>query len=255
MFVNPSSPRHPSLHEESHPASSLPSSEVLRHKLSAKYDVVEKEFFIAGRSVTLLKVRDTNVLVDAIDPETFSDDERLPYWADVWTSSLELARWCMQDAEIRGKRVLELGCGLGLAGIAAAQSGATVTFSDYEADALDFVRYNVRRNLPAHVVESGIDVIQFDWRRPPLLEPFDVVIAADVVYEQRMFTPIKHVLSTLVAPSGIAVMTEPGRSVGEMFFASLKDSDFTISTEIMSVESDENITPVVRAMIQRKQPV
>ncbi|MBX2991132.1 MAG: methyltransferase domain-containing protein [Bacteroidetes bacterium] len=249
--MNPSSPHHPSLHEEVHPASSLPLQEDLRHKLSAKYDVVEKEYGIAGKSVTLLKVRDTNVLVDAIDPETFSEDERLPYWADVWTSSLELARWCLEDGVLRGKRVLELGCGLGLAGIAAAQAGAIVTFSDYETDALDFVRYNVQRNLPAHVVESSIDVIQFDWRRPPLLEPFDVVIAADVVYEQRMFAAIKHVLSLLLAPNGIAVMTEPGRSVGEMFFASLKDSEFRISTGMTSVESEGKTIAVVRAMIQR----
>jgi predicted nicotinamide N-methyase len=94
----------------------------LRHSLAFLYDVVEVEVHVNGAPFQLLKVRDTNKLVDAISPKDFSDDERLPYWAEVWPSSIVLAHSCLTQFDLNIKRVLELGCGLGLAGIAAAPS-------------------------------------------------------------------------------------------------------------------------------------
>src|SRR5512146_678227 len=103
--------------------------------LRERYDIAEERIVFGSRTLTILKIADTSRLLDAIKPEMFASDERLPYWAELWPSSIELARFFLREENIRGRTVLELGCGLGLAGIAAAAAGANVLFTDYEPDA------------------------------------------------------------------------------------------------------------------------
>jgi predicted nicotinamide N-methyase len=220
-------------------------------RIASRYDVVEKKIEIAHRTIHLLKVRDTNRLVDALNPETFAEDERLPYWADLWTSSLELARFCLLEANLKSKRVLELGCGLGLSGIAAALAGARVTFSDYEKDALEFCRYNAAKNLPSNLLITNVSFLHLDWRKLPALEKFDMILGADVIYERRNFFPLVTVLETLLDDDGMAVFTEPGRSIGGQFFSLIREHGFHLNLTTHAVEYEGKQSEVVRAAIER----
>ncbi len=101
-------------------------------------------------------VRDPDVLLERVTPVQFAQDERLPYWAELWTSSFALARFCLEENGFRGKRVLELGCGVGLVGLSAASGGAHVVMTDYEHDALLFSLYNAMVNLTPDVVREQI---------------------------------------------------------------------------------------------------
>src|SRR5512135_806792 len=80
------------------------------HHLASRFDLSIEQVNIAGDTMSILAVRDTNKLLDAIDPVTFAVDERLPFWAELWPSSIALARLCVQELPLRGRRVLELGC-------------------------------------------------------------------------------------------------------------------------------------------------
>lgn len=224
--------------------------DALSHRHAAAFDCCEQEIVVGRERFRIMKVRNTNALLEAIDPATFAEDERLPYWADLWTSSLELARWCLEDGNLKNTRVLELGCGLGLGGIAAAKAGARVTFSDYENSALDFSRCNARRNLPSDVYDQQLDFLQLDWRTLPPLEPFDVIIGADIVYERRNFFPLVKVLTTLLRPEGIAVFTEPGRSIGTQFLSLLRDEGFVLETTMRSVAMNGTTSDILRAEIR-----
>ena len=57
---------------------------------------------------------------------------------------------------------LEIGCGLGLPGVAALSVGLRVTFSDYDATALGFAADNARANG-----FLDFETLQLDWRYPP----------------------------------------------------------------------------------------
>jgi predicted nicotinamide N-methyase len=221
----------------------------LKASLAAVYDVVEVEVQASGTPFRLLKVRDTNTLVDAITPHEFSDDERLPYWAELWPSSIVLAQSCLTLFALSCKRVLELGCGLGLAGIAAAKSGAFVTFSDYEHHALAFSRCNALTNLTPEQFTNA-EFRHLDWRALPDIEPFDVIIAADCVYERRHFFPLIDVLNTLLKRNGIALFTEPGRSMGEQFFALLAAQGFIVDRSSHPAVAHEKTIEVVQAVIR-----
>jgi predicted nicotinamide N-methyase len=192
-----------------------------------RYDTVLREVIVGGQVFTLLSVRDTNALVDAIDPEVFAADERFPYWADLWVSSVVLAEHLSGLAA--GTRVLELGCGLGLAGIAAARAGATVTLTDIDPDALLFAAENSGLNLePAQ--RERVTIAPMDWRTPIPQRPFDLVIGADIVYERRFFEPLLALLPRVIATGGAVLLAEPDRAVGMDFLAQARAAGWRVST-------------------------
>src|SRR5215204_3004899 len=75
---------------------------------------------------------------ELIDEEAFEHEEFLPYWAELWPSSLALAR-AVAGVELAGRSVVELGCGLALPSIVASLGGARVTATDWSPDALVYV--------------------------------------------------------------------------------------------------------------------
>src|SRR5919109_710642 len=164
----------------------------LRHLLKTiktSYDTLLQDIAFDGLRVELLRVADVDTLLDRLPKVQFRPDERLPYWADLWPSSLALAKYLWEAVDLRGLEVLELGCGLGLAGTVASRKGGVVTFTDYEADALAFTRYNVLRNSCQHAV-----VRHLDWHAPRLSQSYAVIVASDVLYERSNFRPLLHIL-------------------------------------------------------------
>ena len=71
--------------------------------------------FRSGR----VEVYDTYFRRVHLDEDAFDDDEFLPYWAELWRSGVALAE-VVSALDVRDKRVLELGAGLGLPSLAAA---------------------------------------------------------------------------------------------------------------------------------------
>lgn len=194
-------------------------------QLAARYDIAEVRVELPRGPVSLLTVRDTNALVDAIDPAQFAADERFPYWADLWASAVALAAWCESPGSLApGETVLELGCGLGLAGIAASRAGALVTMTDFEEDALLFARANALRNPGAGRPSFRL----FDWRSGEAPARVQTVIGADVTYERRMLLPLLETIGRCLQPGGRAVLAEPGRSIGAAFFELAAENGFTV---------------------------
>jgi predicted nicotinamide N-methyase len=160
-------------------------------------------------------------------------DERIPYWADLWASAIGLSQYLVDNPKlVQDKKVLEIGCGLGLPAILAGKLGANQTIAtDYLPEALDFARLNWERNL-------SIDSAQFDvldWRNipenyknaPPQYKP-DILLAADVAYEKRAFEPLLDAFEHLVKPDGTILIAEPNRYISKDFFEQLAQYGFVI---------------------------
>lgn len=214
----------------------------LRSLIESRYRCAMEELTIAGTRFDILRVADSNALLDALDPAAFLEDERLPYWSEIWASSVSLAGWCLLCPALRGKRVVELGCGVGLAGIAAARAGATVLMTDYEEDALLFARYNALENLPGTRPRS----LLFDWRQPRLAEKFDIVLGADILYERRHFLPLLEAFDVLLEPEGRVVLTDPNRSTGEAFATLAQEWGYSLRREEEAIEFHAKRTSIVR---------
>jgi predicted nicotinamide N-methyase len=154
---------------------------------------------------------DPDRLLDEMDDETFrASDERMPYFAALWAAGEALAGRLLAGPPLGGRRVLDLGCGLGVVGIAAAFRGGRVTFIDWEPRALEFVS----RSLAAQGLTAEA-LVPADWRSPPPLAPFDLVLAADVLYEERNLPGILSFSARHLAPGGEAWIADPGRRHAE----------------------------------------
>ena len=149
---------------------------------------------------------------DLIREEDFVKDERLPYWADVWPSSIILAGKLL-ELDGHGKTALELGCGVGLSTLAATSAGYDVLATDYYEDALDVTRANVFRNLGT-IARTRL----VDWRHLPLdLGAFDLIFASDVLYENEYAKLLPILFRGLLCTDGIALIADPGRVAAPVF--------------------------------------
>ena len=145
-----------------------------------------------------------------------ANDEYPPYWAELWPSSIALARAVAAAAPI-GARVLELGCGLGLPSIAAALCGAHVLATDRSTDALTFTTYNAALNGTS--VEVGV----CSWADAEAVlsrAPWDLVLGADVLYPHADLTDLAELLPRLVTAGGEVWLADPGRPPAAAFVES-----------------------------------
>lgn len=202
-----------------------------RRWLPAGHPVVRRRYRAGKLAVELFQPADPSALADALNPADFAEDERFPYWAEVWPSALALARFCAAAPLEAGVGTVELGCGTGLAGTAAALRGAHVLFTDYEPEALAFARANHALNLG----RPGRCRL-FDWREPPRGITAGLVLASDVLYEKRFLAPFLATLRRILRPGGSAWVAEPGRKIAEGTVESLEEAGFARALHLMEVE-------------------
>jgi predicted nicotinamide N-methyase len=183
----------------------------------AASDVVEEPVRLAGRTVRLLRPRNGDALLDELLAEEDPDEDRLPFWAELWPSGVALAR-AIATRPLTGRRVLELGCGLGLVSVTAALAGAEVMAVDRSPEATTFTTANAARNG----VRLRTAVAAFDQPERLLQEaPWDLVLAADVLYEQRNVPVLVWLLPRLVDAAGEVWLADPGRPMLARFLAAL----------------------------------
>jgi predicted nicotinamide N-methyase len=181
----------------------------------AASDVVEEAVRLPGRTVRLLRPRDGDALLDELLAEDDPQEDRLPFWAELWPSGTALAG-VVAARPLAGRRVLELGCGLGLVSVTAALAGAAVLAVDRSPEATSFAAANAARNG----VTLRTAVVAFDQPQRLLREaPWDLVLAADVLYEQRNVPVLVWLLPRLVDAGGEVLLADPGRPMLARFLA------------------------------------
>jgi predicted nicotinamide N-methyase len=186
-------------------------------------DLVEEVVAIGGRDLGLLRPRDADAL---LDEHAFEHEEFLPYWAELWPSALALAR-AVGARALRGARTLELGCGLGLPSLAAALAGGRVLATDWAADAVAMTARNAERN------GLSVDTLVCSWSEPePLLArgPWDLVLASDVLYEERNGDALLALLPRLIDVKGEIWLADPGRPFTPAFLEAAQRT-FDIHTQ------------------------
>lgn len=139
---------------------------------------------------------------------------------------------------VRGRRAVELGAGMGLAGMAFALLGAEVVLTDFGDAVLGLLRRNADANLSAAALKlraggtgaaaagaGAVAVAELDWSRPEqyaaVRPPFDFVLGADCVYSEAA---VPHFLAAVLAMSGprtVVVVANEFRSstVHDLFMA------------------------------------
>ncbi len=180
-----------------------------------------------------------NALIDAGPDDPAVRDERLPYWTELWPSALAVAERALeQPSALTGLQVLDLGCGLGLTGVAAGRCGARVVLCDYDERAARFAALNWAAN-----VGGPSSVVVMDWRAPVFGAAFDRILAADIVYEKRFYEPVIEAFDRLMKPAGEIWLGEPDRAGASGFFEALRTAGFRYVREVRRVPAPNPASP------------
>lgn len=158
-------------------------------------------------------------------------------FGQVWPSGRVLAQ-AMSGFDVAGKRILELGCGLGLASLVLNRRKADITASDHHPLAEEFLTYNAALNgLP---VPAYLDLA---WTLPqPDLGHFDLIIASDVLYERGHAEQLSLLLSLHARPEAEVLITDPGRGNSAAFTAALRAQGYAVD-EVRSAFDDGDLPP------------
>jgi len=218
----------------------------LLESLQQRFPLATSQIQIGDWQFELFRPADPDALISEQD---FDRDGRLPYWADTWPSATAMAHKLFQTrrglppfpecgrglspfpagtivamvAEEKGtvpfgtgadgRRLLELGCGLGLAALAAIRAGFEVVATDYYDEALEFTQANACHN---GLVPPTTRLV--DWRRFPAdLGRFDLVVASDVLFERPNVPLVAAAYARTIAPGGRGWLTDPGRPPAAAF--------------------------------------
>jgi predicted nicotinamide N-methyase len=178
-------------------------------ELLTDLDLVEERLELGPWELTLLRPRQAEAL---LDEDAFEHEEFLPYWAELWKSGPALAEEVVAR-EVRGLRIVELGCGLGVPSLAASLAGAEVLATDWSPTAIALLEENARRN------DVRLETAIVAWAHADALverAPWDLVLAADVLYERRNVDELLELLPRL---GSTVLLADPGRPHAKTFFA------------------------------------
>lgn len=136
--------------------------------------------------------------------------EHAPFWATAWPGGIALARWILDNpSRFRSRCVLDLGCGSGIAGLAAAHAGARVILNEVDPLALCVAQITARAN---HV---AVDFMLKDLQSPEL-EGFDIILVGDGFYERSRAAHLVRTLEQCVARGSTVVAADASRGIVDL---------------------------------------
>lgn len=134
-----------------------------------------------------------------------------PFWAVTWRAADGMDQF-LSNRCLTGTRVLELGCGTGRAGLAAALRGANVTLTDGVCDPLLLVRlttYGVRDRCHVRRLRFGDDRL--------IDERFPIIIGSDITYLRDLWPKLDVCLRQHLEIAGEVLLSDPFRSIATEF--------------------------------------
>lgn len=171
-----------------------------------------------GRQWSIMAVRDQDALLQSADQFGV-----FPYGLLLWDSAVALADTLAGMDSLAARRVLELGAGVGLAGLAARARGAEVVQTDHGREALELCRRNAILN---HL--DGIATRTGDWDRWDDTSRYDLIVGSDILYDVEAHAPVLAILQRNLQVGGKVILSDPGRPLTPGFVALLEASNFDI---------------------------
>lgn len=132
----------------------------------------------------------------------------------LWRAAEHLSQFCFDHADaFRGKTILELGAGIGVVSILLDRLGAKhVVASDGDEETVELLEKNI------HAVKSNVEPALLYWGRhqefqSKHVDKFDVLIAADVIYEDEQVLPLVECAVGLMRPDSVFYLAYARRNI------------------------------------------
>lgn len=207
--------------------------------ISVKYPSITCQKKIGDKLYVLETIRDLDeaidLICDSLPKENHQDpfaEDLCPYFGILWPSALALSHYLAQYPElIKGKKVLELGCGLGLPAMVSSHLGGEVLATDFHPDVEEYFLRNCRHS------SVNCDYVRLNWREfSPSLGLFDVVIGSDIIYESKHPQEVAKGLLRYLKPQGVVIFSDPGRAYLQNFVHAMRSEG--VKEKISSITVD-----------------
>ncbi|SMF14216.1 Predicted methyltransferase [Alteromonadaceae bacterium Bs31] len=159
-------------------------------------------------------------------------DNMWPISGLIWPSALVLAK-LVQALELKGLRILEVGCGIGIASIVAASKKADITASDFHPITETLLNNNVEANKL-----KPIKYITGDWNYPVSTNgKFDLIIGSDLLYEREHVELLSRYIDCHMNERGKFLLIDPGRRTARKIKRAMEKLGFSNQTTRLSHEA------------------
>lgn len=217
----------------------LPEQERKRYnRLRKRYSVHFESLVVHEHQIRLLKPSDLDELLDGQNP--LDQVDTFPFWFRLWESSLVLAHVLAKDPEQRSGQLLDLGAGLGFAGLAAAKAGFDVTLSDSEPIVSEFQQVSIGANGLGNVTS-----IVFDMDNVPDIGLFDVIGGAEVLFREEFVEPMLNICQNNLKPGGTIYLAHDVRRQSLPIFLKRAEEFFVIGSRKQTVSRAGRSTDVL----------
>jgi len=224
----------------------LPETErAIYHDLRARYSLHFETTKIKEHAIRLLTPSDLDELLGGNAP--LDDVSTFPFWFRQWESGIVLAHTLVSHPDPQGRRLLELGAGLGLAGLAAAKAGFAVTLSDNDDLILDFQRVSTAANGLSGIVSMKIDLLHL-----PGLESFDVIAGAEILFKEEFVEPMLTICQNCLKPGGWVYLAHDIRRRNLRLFLEQAEKNFAIGSKKQVMTRDGRTTEILVNRLQRR---
>jgi predicted nicotinamide N-methyase len=176
--------------------------------------------------------------LDIPDPEQVrsaygsSEQKDFPFWSRIWASALGLSSLLQEQAHlVQGKKVLELGAGLGLPSFISSSYASSVIVSDSVPEAINWINLNITKLGLQNVATRLID-----WKKRPLPEA-DVVLLSDIGYNAEDFTDIRKMIEEYVHSGSLILLSVPFRMISAKFISLI--DEFVLTRQVKNVTETE----------------
>jgi predicted nicotinamide N-methyase len=174
--------------------------------------VTSQTLTIGGREITLDLPADPEALLqEALDREATGSADGDPYWGVLWAASSQTAELLLRHPRPRLLKAMDVGCGVGLAGIAGLMAGLDMTFADHSSEAVRMAVMNASRNGFPNAKGSV-----FDWQTPPN-DRYEFIFGSDILYDPCAHLPLLQTLQCMLTENGTVWIGDSGRASVPMF--------------------------------------
>ena len=148
-------------------------------------------------------------------------EQYCPYFGVLWEAGIGLSQH-LSKLDLKGKRVIEIGCGLALPSFVVTKKGGEIIATDFHDDVPLFLDLNQKQN------SISFPYIKMNWREElertkADLGQFDLVIGSDILYESQHPLQVAKTLLAFLKPGGKIILSDPGRAYIQKFISAMHE--------------------------------
>ena len=161
-----------------------------------------------------------------------------PFWAKIWPASKAMCSFLQKEAAyIKGKRVLEIGAGIGIPSFIIAKHALEIIMSDHAPEAVELIKKNIQ-----HLGLTNVKAMCIDWNHFPENMGAQTIILSDINYAPEQFEPLLKLVRTLLDQGSTIIIATPQRITALPFVEAIQP--FVKRSVLHSISEGEQLIDI-----------